>query len=235
MSPRFESASKSLPAFLDIHPVANSVRISGHTPEVIIKVVSRGSNTLKAIQLHFEDLQDGKHRALEMDFRCTPVVGKKAARALIEDWDLDLDALTCRIPHLARVRREPTKLVHKIIFSMPAGTPPDKLLAAVRDFARKEYAPKHRYALALHTDEPHPHVHVVVRAINEEGERLNIRKATLRYWRKAYARLLRNHTIAAKATPRAALRKPRTMGGLRGMQRPINGRQRGTPWLGIKL
>jgi hypothetical protein len=225
-----------LPAFLDIHRVANSVRIPGHTPEVIIKVVSRGSNSLKAVQLHFEDLQDGKHRALEMDFRCTPVVGKKAARALIiEDWDLDLDALICRIPHLARVRREPTKLVHKIIFSMPAGTPPNKLLAAVRDFARKEYAPKHRYALALHTDEPHPHVHVVVRAINEEGARLQIRKATLRNWRKAYARFLRNHAIAAKATPRAALRKPRTMDRLRGMHRPINGRPRGTAWLGARL
>jgi hypothetical protein len=225
-----------LPAFLDIHPVANSVHIPGYIPEVIIKVVSRGSNSLKAIQIHFEDLQDGKHRALEMDFRCTPVVGKKAARALIEDWDLDLDALTCRIPHLARVRCEPTKLVHKIIFSMPAGTPPDKLLAAVRDFARKEYAPKHRYALALHTDEPHPHVHVVVRAINEEGERLHIRKATLRNWRKAYARLLRNHAIAAKATPRAAApRKPRTMGRLRGMQRPIHGPLQGTGWLGVRL
>lgn len=235
MSPRFESASKSLPVFLDIHPVASSVRIPGHTPEVIIKVVSRGSNSLEAIQTHFEDLQDGKHRALEMDFRCTPVVGKNAARALIEEWDLDLDALTCRIPHLARVRREPTKLVHKIIFSMPAGTPPDKLLAAVRDFARKEYAPKHRYALALHTDEPHPHVHVVVKAINEEGERLHIRKATLRNWRKGCARVLRNHAIAAKATPRAALRRARTMGRLKGMQRPINGRQRGTAWLGARL
>jgi hypothetical protein len=125
--------------------------------------------------------------------------------------------------------------VHKIIFSMPAGTPTDKLLAAVRDFARKEYAPKHRYALALHTDEPHPHVHVVVRAINEEGERLHIRKATLRNWRKAYARLLRSHAIAAKATPRAAPRKPRTTGRLRGMQRPINGHLQSTGWLGVRL
>jgi Relaxase/Mobilisation nuclease domain len=208
--------------------VANSVPIPDYTPEVIIKVVSRGSNSLEAIRLHFEDLQDGKLRALETDFRCMPVVGKKAARALIEDWDLDLDALTCRIPHLARVRCEPMKLVHKIIFSMPAGTPPDKLLAAVRDFARKEYAPKHRYALALHTDEPHPHVHVVVMAINEEGARLQIRKATLRNWREAYARLLGNHAIAAKATPRAAPRKPRTMDKLRGMQRPINGPLQGT-------
>jgi hypothetical protein len=72
-----------------------------------------------------------------------------------------------------------------------------------------------------------------VRAINEEGERLLIRKATLRNWRKAYARQLRNHGIAAKATPRAVLRKQRRR--FRGMQRPINGSQRGAAWVGARL
>ncbi len=165
----------------------------GHrTPEVIVKVISPGSNCLRAIRHHFGDLQKGQSRSLETDFFNTPVTGHKAVRELIDDWDLDLDELLCRVTHLWGVRSKPPKLVHKIIFSMPAGTPPDRLLAAVRDFAQNEYAPKHRYALALHTDEPHPHVHVVMKAISEEGERLNIRKATLREWRKAFARHLRN-------------------------------------------
>lgn len=210
--------------------VVHVARHMNHIPEVIIKVVSPGSSSLKAIRQHFEDLQNGTHRALETDSLSTPVVGKKAARRLVEDWDLDLDELMCRIPHLARVRREPTKLVHKIIFSMPAGTSPEGLLAAVRDFTRKEYASRHRYALALHTDEPHPHVHVVVKAINEEGARLQIRKATLRKWRKAYARHLRNRGIAAKATQRAVRHKTK-MSGLKGMHRPMNAAQRGTAWL----
>jgi hypothetical protein len=192
-------------------------------PEVIIKVVSRGSNTLRAVQTHFEDLQAGALRSLETDFRCTRIVGKKAARALVEDWDLDLDALTSRVPHLSPVREAPTKLVHKIIFSMPAGTPPHKLLAAVRAFARREYGNRHRYALALHTDDPNPHVHVVVRAISEEGKRLHIRKATLHNWRTAYAHLLRRQTIAAKATRRWTPPKQRASAGFRGMHRPVNG------------
>ena len=69
------------------------------------------------------------------------------------------------------------------MFSMPAGTPPDKVLAAVKNFAREEFGLKHRYAMVLHTDEPHPHVHMVVKAVSEQGVRLNIRKATLREWR----------------------------------------------------
>jgi len=99
--------------------------------------------------------------------------------------------------------RSPPKLVHKILFSMPPGTPPKKVLEAVKDFAREEFALKHRYAMVLHTDEPHPHVHVVVKAVSEQGVRLNIRKATLRGWRKEFARHLRAHGVEANATERA--------------------------------
>ncbi len=53
------------------------------------------------------------------------------------------------------------------MFSMPAGTPPQKMLEAVKNFAREEFALTHRYAMVLHTDEPNPHVHVVVRAVSD--------------------------------------------------------------------
>lgn len=192
-------------------------------PEVIIKVTSAGSNTLQAIQVHFEDLQNGKHRALEMDFFSAPVVSKKAARALIDDWDLELDDLYWRQPYLVRIRRRTPKLVHKILFSMPSGTPPDNLLAAVRNFAQKEFAERHRYALALHTDEPHPHVHMVLKAMSEDWEHhLNIRKAMLRQWRQEFARHLCALGVPAKATMRTARRKMTTK--LPGIYRPINRR-----------
>jgi hypothetical protein len=57
--------------------------------------------------------------------------------------------------------------------------------------------------MVLHTDEPHPHVHMVVKAVSEQGARLNIRKATLREWRKEFARQLRAHGVEANATERA--------------------------------
>jgi hypothetical protein len=94
------------------------------------------------------------------------------------------------------------KLVHKLVFSMPAGTPLDKVLFATQGFCREQLELKHRYAIALHTDEPHPHVHVIVKAVSEQGECLNIRKATLREWREEFARHLRRVGVAANATPR---------------------------------
>jgi len=178
-----------------------SVHLSDHVPEVLIKVVHPGSNTLAAVRVHLRAMARGKHRGLEDD-QGAPVLGKRAVDRLIEDWDLDLEALLgCRVYFDPR-RAKPPKLVHKIIFSMPRGTPPDKLLLAVRDLVREEFPP-HRYALGLHTDEPHLHVHVIVKATGEQGRRLNIRKATLWGWREGFARLLRSRGVPAKATRRA--------------------------------
>jgi hypothetical protein len=66
-----------------------------------------------------------------------------------------------------------------------------------------EFALKHRYAMVLHTDQRHPHVHLVVKAVSEEGRRLNIRKVTLRAWRRQFAAQLRAQGVAANATERA--------------------------------
>jgi type IV secretion system T-DNA border endonuclease VirD2 len=57
--------------------------------------------------------------------------------------------------------------------------------------------------MVLNTDQPHPHVHLVVKAMSEHGQRLNIRKATLREWRHEFARRLREKGIEANATERA--------------------------------
>lgn len=93
---------------------------------------------------------------------------------------------------------------------MPSGTPATGLFEAARNFAREEFAIRHGYALVLHTDEPHPHVHLVVKAVSEQGRRLNIRKATLREWRREFARHLRDQGIAANATERAVRGENRT-------------------------
>lgn len=85
---------------------------------------------------------------------------------------------------------------------MPAQTPPDKLFAASKAFAREQFALKNRYAMVLHTDQDHPHVHMVVKAMGENGERPNIRKATLREWRSDFARQLREPGVEANATER---------------------------------
>jgi hypothetical protein len=87
---------------------------------------------------------------------------------------------------------------------MPGRTPPEAVLAAARNFARENFALQYRYAMVLHTDQAHPHVHLVVKAEHEfePRQRLVIRKSTLRDWREQFAALLREEGVAANATPR---------------------------------
>jgi hypothetical protein len=171
-------------------------------PEVMVKVLTHGGKDLKSVQRHLEYLNRKGELEIETD-EGERIAGKGVEKELLEDWDLDLEEDRRRV-NLGPVKdHSPPKLVHKILFSMPAGTPPRKVLEAVKDFAREEFALQHRYAMVLHTDEPHPHVHMVVKAVSEQGVRLNIRKATLRHWRNEFARHLRAHGVEANATERA--------------------------------
>jgi len=122
---------------------------------------------------------------------------------LLKDWDLEVDERRHHTERGIAAGRKTPKLVHNIVFSVPKGTPPDKLHKAVRKFATENFGAQHRYAMALHTDQGHPHVHMVVKAISERGERLNIYKATLRDWRRDFARYLRELRVEANATERA--------------------------------
>jgi hypothetical protein len=182
----------------------------------MVKMLNQGGRTLGSVGRHLEYLDRDGELAIETDDG-EALTGKDAADALLDDWDLELDAKRpSTADHKPRQMGTAPKLVHKMVFSMPAGTPPEKLLAAVKDFAREEFGAKHRYAMVLHTDEPHPHVHMVVKAMGYDGRRLNPRKATLREWRRGFARHLREHGVAANATERAVrgVTKPQKKDGI---------------------
>jgi Relaxase/Mobilisation nuclease domain len=183
----------------EVELISRTVR---RAPEVMVKVLTHGGKDLKSVQRHLAYLNRKGDLEIETD-EGERIAGRGIEKELLEDWDLDLEEDRRRVNLGPLKDRSPPKLVHKILFSMPAGTPPKKVLEAVKDFAREEFALQHRYVMVLHTDEPHPHVHMVVKAVSEQGVRLNIRKATLRAWRKEFARHLRAHGVEANATERA--------------------------------
>ena len=187
---------------LSLAQIAMIGRTVQRTPEVMVKVLNRGGTDLGAVRRHINYLDRGGELEIETD-EGERLEGKGAVKVLLDDWDLDLDEDRPTADLKPWGRGKAPKLVQKLLFSMPAGTPPKKVLAAVKNFAREEFGAKHRYAMVLHTNEPHPHVHMVVKAMGYDGKRLNIRKATLREWRREFARHLREQGVAANATERA--------------------------------
>jgi hypothetical protein len=185
-------------------------------PEVMVKV-SGGGKSVAAVRAHLKYIDRHGRLAIETDDG-EQLRGRGIEKELLRDWDLNIDAASDRNTYSGTPGRKPAKVVHNIVLSMPAGTPPDKLLLAARHFARETFALKNRYAMVLHTDQGHPHVHLVVKAIGEDGVRLNIRRATLREWRQDFAAALRQHGVEANATDRLIRGRPNT-GKLDGIHR----------------
>jgi hypothetical protein len=188
---------------LSAEQIAQVARTVRRVPEVVVKV-SGGGREVGAVKAHLAyidrhgklDLQTDEGRAL---------TGRDAAAEIVQDWNLDLSTGQYRTgSSRAGVDRRP-KMVHNIVLSMPGRTPGAAVLAAARQFAREHFALQYRYAMVLHTDQAHPHVHLVVKTEHETNprQRLHIRKATLRQWREDFARALREQGIAANATPGA--------------------------------
>jgi hypothetical protein len=197
-------------------------RTLNHVPEVMVKVTGGGRDTGTA-QAHLSYID--RHGKLDVHTDEGEVLnGKDVAQFLVEDWKLDISKSANAKTHNRQapmpgatdkngraVKDSRGKQVHNIVLSMPSGTPPKAVLAAAQAFARENFALSHRYAMVLHdpaTDPKHektqsgknPHVHLVVKAVSETGERLYIRKATLQLWREQFAHALREQGVAANAT-----------------------------------
>jgi type IV secretion system T-DNA border endonuclease VirD2 len=170
---------------------AKLARIVRKAPEVVVKVTGRqraGSH----VKAHLDYI--GRKGEVEIETRDGEILTAKediADRAA--EWS---DTLNWR--------SRPTVSSVSLIFSMPEGTDPEKVLGAVRALAHGELSDNHDYVLALHTDTPRPHVHLTVQAEGLDRNRFNPRPVQLNRFRERFARELRARGVAAEATPRRA-------------------------------
>jgi hypothetical protein len=170
---------------------AKLARIVRKAPEVVVKVTGRQRGG-KHVKAHLDYI--GRKGELGIETRDGEILTSKddiAERAA--EWS---DTL--------QWRSRPTVSSVSLIFSMPEGTDPDKVLGAVRALAHAELSDNHDYVLALHTDTPRPHVHLTVQAEGLDRTRFNPRPVQLNRFRERFARELRARGVAAEATPRRA-------------------------------
>jgi hypothetical protein len=162
------------------------------SPQVMVKVTG-GGRGMGAIAAHLRYIAKAGRLPMEDD-RGVVREGKEALRAIVDQWRYG----GSRIPEVSE-RRE----AFNIMLSMPAGTKPEVVRIAARQFAKIELA-NHRYVMVLHTHQANPHVHLAVRAEGRDGKRLNPRKEDLRRWREVFAERLRDLGIEAEASSQVA-------------------------------
>lgn len=172
--------------------VVQARRVAHRSPEVLVKITGFGKG-VQHIQSHLSYISRNGKLALETD-RGEVLDDQRAIKAFLRQWTEEIDN--------ARRHKNQRDTMH-LVLSMPEGTPETAVSRAARTFAKKTFAANHEYVFALHTDEPHPHVHLTVKMFGFNGKRLNPRKADLQGWREDFACRMRDQGIDAEATPRS--------------------------------
>lgn len=180
---------------------ARLVRLVNRAPEVMVKVTGRTRDPGHLLA-HLDYIT--RHGELEAEDRDGVILaGRDEMRALALDWSV------AAMSDPRWRAKSPVSL--SIVLSMPAATDAVAMRDAARSFARETFGDRFDYAFVLHTDTGHPHVHLAVRVLGDDGRRLSPKKADLAAWREGFARALRDRGVEAEATPRRArgvTRKP---------------------------
>lgn len=168
-------------------------RTAKKTAEVMVKISGGGKN-MKHIKAHMDYISRNGEVEIE-DENGDIHQGMEAVRDVRDSWAKG----KIGIPYEGEKRKE----AFNIVLSMPPGTDRQAVKDAAREFAKQEFG-NHQYVFAAHDDEKHPHVHLAVKAVGNDGIRLNPRKGDLQFWREQFAEKLRDQGVEANATPRRA-------------------------------
>lgn len=172
-------------------------RIVSKAPEVMVKITGRTRSHAGHLKRHLDYItRNGRITAETQDGQ--RITDRTKLRAVHDDWLL-ANAAQSRGRGGANAAQSVS-----IILSMQPGTPPDKVEAAARTWARETFGGKYDWIMARHDDTGHPHVHVAVRAVGRDGLRLVPGPDDLQHWRERFARELRRLGVEAEATPRQA-------------------------------
>lgn len=167
-------------------------RLIAHAPEAVVRVTA-GLKSPRALARHLDYIS----RKGELELHGAEgrtVEGRDAVREVAEDWSWVAGAEGQASP-LSPIARS-------MVLSIPSGPDPARVEAAASTFAAETFAERFEYLYVRHEDGAHPHVHLTVRALGLQGERLTPRLPDLRNWRLEFARALRENGIEAEATSR---------------------------------
>lgn len=182
-------------------------------PEAMVKVTG-ASPDMKRIGLHIDYIaRAGRYKnkgddELELENETGAVVrGDEAREFLKDEWRLGGAQIPehWQPPDDAQLEgKKPVQPRHalKIIFSMPPEADRKLVTAAAKATVRKLFK-NHQYVMAHHDDTDNQHTHVIVKMVDNNGKRMNPRKADLARWRAVFAQELNARGVVATATKRA--------------------------------
>lgn len=179
--------------------------IAKRTPQVMVRI-SGGGKGMRHIRAHLAYItRNGKLPAIDQND------DRHLGRDELRELGHEMQFGGFPVAEVS-ARRE----AFNIILSMPEGTEAGAVCRAALRFAADEFH-GYQYAMVLHSydSDPykdparHPHVHLCVKAMGDDGRRLNPRKQDLQRWRERFAERLREQGIDAAASSRLERLQPK--------------------------
>lgn len=163
--------------------------ITARAPQAVIKK-SSGPKSQGALVRHLNYISRNGELALEGRDRET-VCGRPALLETAQDWAAD-DIMRSRVPEIAK----------SYVLSYRDSSDRESVHTAGRAFAHEIFSHNHEYLLVPHADTPHPHLHVVVRALGDNGQRLVPGPGEFEDWRRRWGEALARAGLDAAVSPR---------------------------------
>lgn len=189
----------------ELSPSDKASGIVNNLPESMVKI-DKASKGIKC-QKHMMAAADyiSRHGMIDLEDENGEFLTHDELESRIEDW-----CKSQNTPYEEDGKKRAAE-ARRLVISCPKGTDPEAVKKAVRELAKECFANEdYRYLFAIHNrskempNEPdHPHVHLLIKAINSRGKRLNLRKEDLRYLRERFAVIAKKYGIDMNATTRA--------------------------------
>lgn len=162
-------------------------------PQVMIKITG-GNRSKPQMKAHIDYIS--RNGSVELETENGEIIsGRLSQDEISQRWgDDDL---------LNEEGKSKFKQNYHIVFSMPEGTDKTAFSVATKETIYKLFGENYQFFMAQHDDTDKPHIHVCVKAIGFDGQRLPTHKADIQEWREVYAETLREYGIQAEATKRA--------------------------------
>lgn len=199
--------SKTYQQGTGLTPQLKAIGLVTKAPETMVKI-DRASHGIKTAH-HLTEAGNyiARNGQMEVADQDGNLLSREEMRARMQAWADDMEMPTTDEDLQGKRAAD----ARRLIVSCPAGTDPQKVWQTTQQFAQEMLKDNgFEYIMALHVkdeahpNEPeHPHVHILIKAINNEGKRLNLRKDDLKFMRERFATLARRNGIAMNATPRA--------------------------------
>lgn len=189
----------------ELSPRDKASGIVNHLPESMVKI-DKASKGIKC-QKHMMAAADyiSRHGKIELEDENGNLLTHDELESRISDW-----CKSQNTPYDEDGRKRSAD-ARRLIISCPKGSDPAAVRAAVKELAQECLASEDfSYLFGIHyksdemPNEPdHPHVHLLIKALNSKGKRLNLRKQDLRYLRERFAVIAKKYGIDMNATTRA--------------------------------